>query len=427
MTLARSEGDTASGRKVIGLAVPGKPHIHALAPIELTDGSDPLLTSLAALVATRSESHLLTLLDEAASRHFGAMRAILLSREPALMSTHRVVRLAGSAAATSVQVRRPEVEARLKAGTPFVTDAPWTTLPEVPIPAGAGRAVLVPCCGEGSMNAVCAFWAAGEPPLAASELDRFRLLATTAGLVFDRHISELRGRILRADLDNRIRNVLAVIRSVGTRSAERAASMEDFLLHYEGRIDAIGRSQIAAGRHGEISFELLLREELLAQAVQDEPHVSLEGMDVAITSEQAEALGLAMHELAVNAVKFGALAGPGGSLAVRWWVESRAESLALNIDWRERCGPFAINGRPDRAGFGLTYLEHALPFQLNAEVTLGFLRQGLRCQIAVPLHGTPDLRVELVPDAPARERLPAPPERSGRSGDNRCKIDLVRK
>lgn len=417
----------ASGRKVMGRAVPGKPHIRASAPIDLTGGSDPLLISLAALVATRSESHLLNLLDEAASMHFGAMRTILLSREPALLSAHRIARLAGSAAVTSVQVDHPEVETRLKEGAPFITGSPETTLPNVPIPAGAGRAVLIPCSGEGSINAVCAFWAAAEPPLAASELGRFRLLAATAGLVFDRQISELRGRILRADLDNRIRNVLAVIRSVGTRSAERAASMEDFLLHYEGRIDAIGRSQIAAVRHGEISFELLLREELLAQAVQDEPHVSLEGMDVAITSEQAEALGLAMHELAVNAVKFGALAGPGGSLAVRWWVESRAESLALNIDWRERCGPHAILGRPDRAGFGLTYLEHALPFQLNAEVTLGFLRQGLRCQIAVPLHRASGRRARPVPVGPAQERPPAAPDRSGRSGGDRRKIDLVRK
>ena len=402
----------------------GKPHIHASAPSDVSVGSDPLLISLAALVATRSEAELLDLLDEIAAMHFGAMRAILLSREPALLPAHRIARLAGGAA-TSVQVDQTEVEVRLKAGAPFVTDAPQTTLPDVPIPAGAGQAILVPCSGEGSMNAVCAFWAAGEP--AASELDRIRLLAATAGLVFDRHISELRGRILRADLDNRIRNVLAVIRSVGTRSAERAASMEDFLLHYEGRIDAIGRSQIAAVRHGEISFELLLREELLAQAVQDEPHVSLEGMDVAITPEQGEALGLAMHELAVNAVKFGALAGPDGSLAVRWWVESRAEALALNIDWRERCGPHAIPGPPERAGFGLTYLEHALPFQLNAEVTLGFLRQGLRCQIAVPLHRAPGRCASPAPGEHAQEHVPAAPDRCGRPEAGRRKIELVRR
>ncbi len=420
---------TGPGRSVTGQALPGELFFHAARSTEASGETGPLVLSLAEFATVRTEQQLLSVLDNIASTHFGAVRAILLSSEPALVSAHRIPRLAGGAASQCVQVGEPAVQALLKRGDAFLTVTPHAHLPGVPVPAEAARAVLVPCCGEGSMNAVCAFWTADAPHLPPSGFDRLRLVAAMAGLAFDRQVSEQRGRMLRADLDNRIRNVLAVIRSVGTRSAERAASMEDFLLHYEGRIDAIGRSQIAAVRHGEISFELLLREELLAQAIQDEANISLEGMDVPVSSEQAEALGLAIHELAVNAVKFGALAGPGGSLAVRWWVESGADSLALNIDWRENCGATPCPGRPDRDGFGLTYLERALPFQLNAEVTLGISPQGLRCQIAAPLHRAPGRRARGFPGMPAplpTGRRPAAPNQPGQGGARHRMTDLLR-
>ena len=390
----------------------------------VAETSEAMVAALTAFAGAQSERQILTLQQTILVSLFDAARTELLTRNGSVAASHRFSRLAGGTS-ESVHVIRPEIEERMLRGAVFATDAPAVDLPGVPVPETARHAVLVPCSSIAATNAICAFWDERRPPLAQVELDQLRALATVAGLAFDRYMADAQARILRARLENRVRNVLAVIRSVGTRSAERAPTLEEFLLHFEGRIDAIGRSQLAGTRDGEISFELLLREELLAQAIQDEPHVSLEGMDVAITSEQAEALGLAMHELAVNAVKFGALAGPGGSLAVRWWVESRAESLALNIDWRERCGLHVIPGRRDRAGFGLTYLEHALPFQLNAEVTLGFLRQGLRCQIAVPLHRTPVLRARPAPDGPAQQRRAQ--DWSGRSGGDRRKIDLVRK
>jgi two-component sensor histidine kinase len=111
-------------------------------------------------------------------------------------------------------------------------------------------------------------------------------------------------------------------------------------------------------------------------------------MDVSIPSEHAEALRLAVHELAVNAVKFGPFGEQGGSLTVRWWVEGGADEITLNIDWRERCAGSAA-ARPEKPGFGLTYLEQALPFQLNARTTVEFAPGGLRCQMVVPLPGRP--------------------------------------
>jgi two-component sensor histidine kinase len=353
-----------------------------------SEGPEAMLAALTAFAGVQSEAQILVLLQAIVKSLFGAEGAILLTRGGSACSCLCDARLTGSASET-VHVTAPEIEERLQRGAIFASHAPSADLPGIPVPAGTRSAVLVPSSSVAATTAICAFWNEERAPFTHSELDRLRALATVAGLAFERQLADAQARMLRANLENRVRNVLAVIRSVGTRSAERAPSLEDFLLHFEGRLDAIGRSQITATRDGETSFELLLREELLAQAIQDGEDVSLEGMDVSISSDQAEALGLAIHELAVNAVKFGPLGGAGGSLSVRWWVEGHADTLALNIDWREKSAQLASGTRPAKVGFGLTFLERALPFQLNAKTILDFGPTGLTCRIEVPLPHRP--------------------------------------
>lgn len=355
------------------------------------ESSEAMVAALTAFAGAQTESQILTLLQTIMGSLFRADHTTLLTRNTSAVPSHRIARLTGSAY-QSIHIARPEIEERLQRGAIFTSAAPEADLPGVPVPEKAHVAVLVPCSSIAATNAVCAFWTQPRQPFTRAEIDQLRALATVAGLAFDRHIADTQTRLLRAKLENRVRNVLAVIRSVGTRSAERAPSLEQFLLHFEGRIDAIGRSQIAGTRDGEMSFELLLREELLAQTIPDGGDVLLQGMDVSIPLEQAEALGLAIHELAVNAVKFGPFGGLGGSLTVRWWVEGGADALALNIDWREKCACPVAASRPAKAGFGLTYLERGLPFQLNAETTLEFGPNGLNCQISVPLPRRPSQR-----------------------------------
>ena len=384
----------------------------------VSESSEAMVAALTAFAGVQSERQILTLLQTIMGSLFRAAGTEFLTRNASLAASHRIAQLAGGAS-DAVHVARPEIEERMLRGAIFTSDAPASDLPGLAVPGTAPLAVLVPCSSIGATNAVCAFWSEPRPPFTHAELDQLRALATVAGLAFDRYMADAQSRFLRARLENRVRNVLAVIRSVGTRSAERAPSLEQFLLHFEGRVDAIGRSQIAGTRDGEISFELLLREELLAQTILDGDDVSLEGMDVAIPLEQAEALGLAIHELAVNAVKFGPFGGQGGSLSVRWWVEGGADALALNIDWRERCAFPVAAARPAKTGFGFTYLERALPFQLNAETVLEFGPRGLNCQISVPLPRRPGQRPrtstraydpvqQRAADAPAASDAPVP-------------------
>lgn len=367
------------------------------------ESSEAMVAALTAFAGAQTEPQVLGLLQTIMGSLFGADRTALLTRNAWVSPSHRMARLTGSAS-HSIHVTRPEVEERMQRGAIFTSDAPAGDLPGLTVPDGARMAVLVPCSSIAAMNAVCAFWVDPHRPFNQGELDQLRALATVVGLAFDRLMADAQARILRANLENRVRNVLAVIRSVGTRSAERAPSLEQFLLHFEGRLDAIGRSQLAATRNGEISFELLLRDELVAQTILDDDGVSLEGMDVSIPFEQAEALALAIHELAVNAVKFGPCGGQGGLLTVRWWVEGGADDLALNLDWREKLDRSAVATRPAKAGFGLTYLERALPFQVNAQTTLEFGPRGLNCQISVPLPRRPAQRPPATARDPVRQR-----------------------
>jgi two-component system CheB/CheR fusion protein len=115
---------------------------------------------------------------------------------------------------------------------------------------------------------------------------------------------------------------------------------------------------------------------------------------VRIGERTAEALGLAMHELATNAVKYGALAAASGSISVSWRQNLVEDGERLYLEWIERTVPI-IDARPSRVGFGREFLERGLPFELDARTTLDFRPGGLRFTIDMPLkHAAPKAALE---------------------------------
>jgi two-component system CheB/CheR fusion protein len=182
-----------------------------------------------------------------------------------------------------------------------------------------------------------------------------------------------------ADYQHQVKNLLAIIRSIATRSVEKSASLADFSSHFEGRLSALARTQKMLARAGafESDLEELVREELLAHAAD---RATVEGPEIRLSQKAAEALGLALHELATNAVKFGALAH-GGAIAVTW----RVEDDALLLEWRESDVP-AMDARPGHCGFGREWIEQGLAYQLGAQTQLQFLPGGVVCALRLPLH-----------------------------------------
>ncbi len=205
-------------------------------------------------------------------------------------------------------------------------------------------------------------------------------------------------RALVAELQHRVRNTLGVIRSIARRTAETATTSQDYATHLEGRIDAFGRVQAAVTRSplGGVDLAELVADELLAHATREGDGADMEGPDVRLQPKAAETFGLVVHELATNAVKYGALAVPGGHVSVRWRTE---DGLAprLVFEWKERAAALRPSG-PTRRGFGMDLLDNALSYQLKARATRIFEADGLRCTIEVPL--TPRV---VVAEAPGLE------------------------
>ena len=128
----------------------------------------------------------------------------------------------------------------------------------------------------------------------------------------------------------------------------------------------------------------MLRDELAWQGG-DERRVQIAGPAVPLGEKAAEALGLALHELATNAVKYGALASPRGRLAVRWQVHAGGEHPRLTLEWHETGVP-VTDMAPRHSGFGRELIEHGLPYDLGATTGLEFRPGGIRCVIEVPLR-----------------------------------------
>jgi two-component sensor histidine kinase len=196
-----------------------------------------------------------------------------------------------------------------------------------------------------------------------------------------------RMKVLVAELQHRVRNILFVIRSVFSRTVETGGTVEDIAEHFRGRLEALSRTQIVLTQStgGTVDLENLIREELLSVGAGDGANVVLEGPDVALDGAAAEAIGLAVHELTTNSVKYGALHFPAAKLIVAWSVNLHyGEAPHLMFSWVEQGVP-AVSVSPDRQGFGTELITRALPYRLRAETSLEFGPGGVRCMIALPL------------------------------------------
>ena len=189
-------------------------------------------------------------------------------------------------------------------------------------------------------------------------------------------------RFLLAELQHRVRNTLAVIRSITRRTADTTDSKESFFTHLDGRIAAFARVQGAVTRDPTrgVDLGLLLADELRVVGAQEGREVTIEGPPVALAPKAAETLGLAIHELATNAIKHGSLAS-GGAIEVAWEIDGGKQ---LSLTWTEHGASRPVEP-PRRKGFGTEILERTLAYELKASTRMEFRSQGLVCRIEVPL------------------------------------------
>jgi two-component sensor histidine kinase len=203
------------------------------------------------------------------------------------------------------------------------------------------------------------------------------------------HDSERRQLIEVAELQHRVRNVMGLVRSLVRRTFETSVSPENYATHLEGRIGALARTQGIVMRRpgGGVDLEELVEAEILAHPALDQ-RVSIVGPRVRLRAKAAETLGLALHELAINAVKYGAPAGPEGRVTVTWRKAPELDPQSVRLEWVEE-GLSAPTQPPAHRGFGRDLIERTVPYELRSTASLLFEPGGVRCIIDIPL--TPDL------------------------------------
>lgn len=197
-----------------------------------------------------------------------------------------------------------------------------------------------------------------------------------------------RQELLLQELTHRARNVLAVVTAALRLTARD--DVDSFARAVEGRVEALARAHalLVAGRWEGAALRPLIEAELAAfgparaAAGAAGPPVTLEGPPLQLNSAGTQALAMAVHELATNSVKHGALGRAGGTVAISWRVDAAAGLLRLR--WAETRGP-TIAGPPRRTGLGSRVIRATVCGQLGGTVAQDWRREGLVCDLAAPL------------------------------------------
>lgn len=205
--------------------------------------------------------------------------------------------------------------------------------------------------------------------------------ATSVGIALEE--SNARSMLLLRELQHRVRNTLGMIRSMIGQSRKSHTDLEEFCGHFVGRLDAMARTQAiltrAPGR--KVDLEGLIRVELGAQST-SENAFEVEGPGVQLSPRAAEVVALAIHELATNSIKYGALTDPAGKLRISWYLEPGQDADWLHLAWTESSSVIASRGK---RGLGTELIEARVPYELHGKGSLDILPGEVRAAIAFPL------------------------------------------
>jgi two-component sensor histidine kinase len=219
----------------------------------------------------------------------------------------------------------------------------------------------------------------------------------------ERQASENEIRLLMREVAHRAKNQLTVVSSLAKQSARSASNVADFSESFQQRIMGLARSTdlLIAGSVAGVDLGALLRVQIEPFKPAEASKLETSGPEFRLSLQAAQTLGLALHEMATNAAKYGALSTPQGSVSVTWSVKGDD----LVIVWRERLTPFEPPPA-DTKGFGTQLIDRTVGGALGAKIDRIYHSDGLECRIAVPV-------AKLLPEKKADpsiapEQLPAP-------------------
>ena len=226
-----------------------------------------------------------------------------------------------------------------------------------------------------------------------SQFELRRIIAEqTERLAADRQVEERQSLLVR-ELHHRVKNTLATVQALVGATGRATGSFDEFYRSFSRRIAALAKTHnlLTDDYWQTASLRQIALNELKPFAEGRVPRFMLLGPPLELSADLAVPIGMALHELTTNAVRYGSLSVPAGYVQVRWDVREGEGGRRLHLEWSEVGGPPVIETQ--HQGFGSTLLQRILPMQCNAEVEIRYVREGLQFRMDTPL-----IKQRLVPD-----------------------------
>jgi PAS domain S-box-containing protein len=215
--------------------------------------------------------------------------------------------------------------------------------------------------------------ATGEP---------IRILGNLSDIT-DRKRAQERQQVLIAELDHRVKNVLATVSAVVSHTRQGSRSVANFAAVLEGRIRSMATTHhlLSSGRWQGIPLTKLVYSELMPYATRDNTQIM--GPEIILRPEAGQAVAIVLHELVTNAAKYGALSTGTGRVSVRWYRRvNRKPCPPLVLEWQEIGGPPVV--APSKSSYGTSTIRDLIPYEFGGSVDLLLDRDGVPCRLELP-------------------------------------------
>jgi two-component sensor histidine kinase len=191
-------------------------------------------------------------------------------------------------------------------------------------------------------------------------------------------------RRLVAELDHRVKNVLATVQAIAAQTLQASSSMEHFVAALDGRIRSMGSTHELLSHRRWLGIPLaeLVGRELAPYATGSNTEIG--GPEVMLSAEAGQTMAKVLHELVTNAAKHGALSAPSGQVSIRWRLGlNGSASDRLVLTWRETGGPLVVP--PSKSSYGMHVVRELIPYELGGTVDHVLAPEGARCQMEISL------------------------------------------
>ena len=202
--------------------------------------------------------------------------------------------------------------------------------------------------------------------------------------ITERKAAEAHQHFLLQELSHRSKNLLTLVQSIADQSFRKSNDQKDFQKRLNGRLGGLAASNalLARGDWRGSSLRELIEFQLSPFVDLSSSQLEITGPDVNLTADASQAIGLALHELATNAVKHGALSSSGGRVGISWSIDQAPCADGLRLCWREHGGPPVTT--PTRTGFGHVVIKNMIEQAVRGSVELDFAKDGLYWSLQAP-------------------------------------------